>query len=116
MLRQFVISSSAAATAVACHVQVLFKYCPTELLDNNYRRQLVLEEITRYQVAVTKVGGGGESTIEGGGRGVRANCWKRGCESTIVGEKGGWGGESTTVGGRRGEGESTTVGGGGRER
>lgn len=32
------------------HVQVLFQYCPTELLDNNYRRQLVLEEITRYQV------------------------------------------------------------------
>jgi 2',5'-phosphodiesterase len=30
--------------------QVLFKYCPTELLDNNYRRQLVLEEVLRYQV------------------------------------------------------------------
>jgi 2',5'-phosphodiesterase len=30
--------------------QVLFKYCPTELLDNNYRRQLVLEEAQRYQV------------------------------------------------------------------
>jgi 2',5'-phosphodiesterase len=30
--------------------QVLFKYCPTELLDNNYRRQLVLEEVMRYQV------------------------------------------------------------------
>jgi 2',5'-phosphodiesterase len=31
--------------------QVLFKYCPTELLDNNYRRQLVLEEVARYQVS-----------------------------------------------------------------
>jgi 2',5'-phosphodiesterase len=30
--------------------QVLFKYCPTELLDNNYRRQLVLQEVMRYQV------------------------------------------------------------------
>jgi hypothetical protein len=30
--------------------QVLFKYCPTQLLDNNYRRQLVLQEVLRYQV------------------------------------------------------------------
>lgn len=30
--------------------QVLFNYCPTKLLDNNYRRQLVLEEVLRYQV------------------------------------------------------------------
>jgi 2',5'-phosphodiesterase len=30
--------------------QVLFRYCPAELLDNNYRRQLVLEEVMRYQV------------------------------------------------------------------
>ncbi|WIA16733.1 hypothetical protein OEZ85_013387 [Tetradesmus obliquus] len=29
--------------------QVLFNYCPTKLLDNNYRRQLVLEEVLRYQ-------------------------------------------------------------------
>ncbi|KIY94553.1 hypothetical protein MNEG_13410 [Monoraphidium neglectum] len=33
---------------------VLFDYCPTPLLDNNYRRQLVLEEVVAYQV-----GGGG---------------------------------------------------------
>lgn len=30
---------------------MLFNYCPTELLDNSYRRQLVLEEILRYQVS-----------------------------------------------------------------
>jgi hypothetical protein len=38
--------------------QVLFKYCPTELLDNNYRRQLVLEELLRYQVGGMPPGGG----------------------------------------------------------
>jgi 2',5'-phosphodiesterase len=30
--------------------KVLFGYCPTPLLDNNYRRQLVLEEVLAYQV------------------------------------------------------------------
>ncbi|GBF89998.1 hypothetical protein Rsub_02704 [Raphidocelis subcapitata] len=29
--------------------KVLFDYCPTPLLDNNYRRQLVLEEVAAYQ-------------------------------------------------------------------
>jgi hypothetical protein len=32
--------------------QVLFKYCPTQLLDNNYRRQLVLQEVLAYQVGL----------------------------------------------------------------
>lgn len=39
--------------------QVLFSYCPTELLDNNYRRQLVLEEVKRYQVGWGVGGWGG---------------------------------------------------------
>lgn len=50
--------------------QVLFSYCPTELLDNNYRRQLVLEEVKRYQVGegVCGWGVGGELMRQEGGR------------------------------------------------
>ena len=43
-----ILADQYAGTAYA--QQVLFDYCPTELLDNQYRRQLVLQEVIRYQV------------------------------------------------------------------
>jgi len=48
-----ILADQYAGTAYA--QQVLFDYCPTELLDNQYRRQLVLQEVIRYQ--------GGSSTV-----------------------------------------------------
>jgi len=42
-----ILADQYAGTAYA--QQVLFDYCPTELLDNQYRRQLVLQEVIRYQ-------------------------------------------------------------------
>jgi 2',5'-phosphodiesterase len=46
--------------------KTLFSYCPTPLLDNNYRRQLVLEEVLAYQVGWVG-GGGGAEGLGGGG-------------------------------------------------
>jgi hypothetical protein len=46
------LAAAAADLLPPPQTQVLFKYCPTELLDNNYRRQLVLEEVLRYQVGL----------------------------------------------------------------
>lgn len=43
-----ILADQYAGTAYA--QSVLFGYCPTRLLDNNYRRQLVLEELLRYAV------------------------------------------------------------------
>jgi 2',5'-phosphodiesterase len=43
-----ILADQYAGTAYA--QKVLFDYCPTPLLDNNYRRQLVLEEVLAYQV------------------------------------------------------------------
>lgn len=42
-----ILADQYAGTAYA--QKVLFNYCPSKLLDNNYRRQLVLEEVLAYQ-------------------------------------------------------------------